>query len=68
MTTTPISADEAKQAFKDGILDKIRDLAKQEAINEATEPGDVAEAQCARGMRLAIDAQARGFAEIDKIF
>ena len=60
--------DDFKQAFKDGILEKVKSLAQMEAVNEVTESGDDAEAQCARGLRLANDALDRGLSEIEKIF
>ena len=63
-----ITAAEALDAFKKGILDKISDLAKMEAVNEITQDAATAESECARGLRLAKDAAERGEREINNIF
>lgn len=63
-----MTRDEAKQAVRDGIAEKIKQLAAMEATNEITEDAAEAESQFALGLRLAKDAEERCLAEVEKIF
>ena len=59
---------EARQAVKEGIAEKVKQLAAMEATNEVTEDAAVAESQFSRGLLLAKDAEERCLAEVEKIF
>lgn len=63
-----MTRDKVLQAVEDGILEKIKDLAKMEATNEITEDPAVAESQFAVGLRIAKDAFDRCTREAATIF
>ena len=58
----------AIEAVEEGIYEKIKALAANEATNEITEDGALAESQFAAGLRLAKDALDRCRREVETIF